>query len=454
MRALKISTSWVRGVVGDALTPELIVRFACAFGTWAEGGPLVIARDTRVSSPMLRAAVVAGLMSTGCDVMDLGVCPTPLLSFAVRDLGCAGGISITGSHNDEDWNALKFAGPDGVLLNAAKGEELLDIYHESAFAAASSGRLFLVDESSPSRDRYLEFLLACLDGAMIRARNFTVAADFCNGACAGMASRFLRKLNCTIVPLNAEPSSRFAHSPAPAPANMGDLARAVVETKADLGAAINIDGDRVAFVLADGGPLSEEQTLPLAALNRLARRPGLTVTNLSTSRMIDTLARHFGQSVLRAPVGESHVMDRALGHDAVLAGEGSGGVAALPASMTFDSLLTLGMVLETMAGDGAALAELAGRLPRYEMRKGKYPCRPDQAYRALESFRSYFDVLAPDYSDGVRVEWHDAWLHVRFSNTEPLLRVIVEAEEGPRADALFAEAAAFVQRAIREEGGV
>jgi len=439
---LKIGTSWVRGVVGEALTPELIVNFACAFGTWAGGGPVVIGRDPRRSSQMLRSAVVSGLLSPGCEVIDLGVAPTPLISFAVRELGAAGGLSITGSHNDARWNALKFIGPDGTLLNAVKSEELLDIYHAAAFSSAPRDRIRPVAPAPGVIDRYLEHLLASLHTEPIRARRFRVAVDFANGSCAEVAVRFLGELGCVLLPLNAEPRSQFAHPPAPTPANMGQLVRFLAERKADLGAAVNIDGDRVAFVTADGVPLSEECTLPLAAWNRLARRPGPIVTNLSTSRRIDQVAASHGQTVIRTTVGEGHVVDRGLEEGAVLAGEGSGGVGPLPTTMTFDALLTLGMVLESMATTGLSPGEVAARLPRLVMRKGEVSCPPDQVYRLIETYRGAFAAEAPDVTDGVRVEWDDAWLHVRASNTEPLLRVIVEAETEARADALFSDAMA------------
>src|SRR5512143_2097954 len=175
LRELKIGASGVRGVVGDALTPELIVNFACAFGTWCGGGGVVIGRDTRRSSPALRAAVISGLLSTGCEVIDLGICPSPLVSFAVRELAAAGGICITGSHNDARWNALKFVGPDGVLLNAVKSEELLDIYHAASFLTASWSELRAVVEAPDVVDRYEEQILASLDAEAIRGRKFKVA---------------------------------------------------------------------------------------------------------------------------------------------------------------------------------------------------------------------------------------------------------------------------------------
>jgi phosphoglucosamine mutase len=453
MRELKISTSWVRGVVGDALTPELVVHFAAAFGTWADGEPVVIGRDTRRSSTMLRAAVCAGLMSPGCEVIDLGVCPTPLVSFAVRELGCAGGISITGSHNDSEWNALKFVGPDGALLNALRGEELLDIYHASAFTAAPQDRLVPIAEAPQIQDRYLEHLLASLNADQIRQRKFTVAMDFCNGACADLAEKLLQELNCRLLPIHAQPREVFAHPPAPTPANMSILISEVRRTRVDLGAAVNIDGDRIAFVTGEGFPLSEEYTLPLAALGRLARRPGPVVTNLSTSRMVESVARDHGQKVIRTFVGESFVMDRGFAEGAVLAGEGSGGVGALPATTTFDALQTLGMILETLARTDSSLTSLAGKLPHLAMRKGEVPCEPDQAHRALETLRIAYQNRSPDCTDGVRVEWEDAWMHARVSNTEPLLRVIVEAEGEERADCLFEEAMIFARRAPTKEKG-
>jgi len=439
MQELKIGTSWVRGVVGEALTPELIVNFACAFGTWTDGEPVVIGRDTRRSSSMLRAAVLSGLLSPGCEVIDLGICPTPLVSFAVRELGASGGISITGSHNDARWNALKFIGADGMLLNAVKAEELLDIYHAAAFRTAHRDRLKPTAGAPGIVDRWLEHILAALDTEAIRSRRFRVALDLVNGSCGPAARALLAALGCTLIPIHDAPTGRFAHPPAPTAANMRDLAAAVPKAEAHLGAAINVDGDRVAFVTAKGKALSEECTLPLTAWGRLARRPGPVVTNLSTSAMVDELARSRGQKVIRAPVGESFVMERGVEEEAVLAGEGSGGVGPLPVTVTFDGLLTLAMVLEAMAIEDATLEGLAARLPKLHMRKGELACPPDRIYKVLETFRTGAGGRI-DSSDGVRIDRDDGWVHVRASNTEPLLRVIVESPEERSAEALYEDA--------------
>jgi len=446
VRELKIGASGVRGVVGDALTPELIVNFACAFGTWCGAGPVVIGRDTRRSSTGFRAAVVSGLLSTGCEVIDLGVSSSPLVSFAIRELGASGGIAITGSHNDASWNALKFFGPDGALLNAAKNEELLDIYHGAAYERATWDRLKPVASAPGAGERYLEHLASVLDIDAIRERGFRVAVDFTNGACADLGTRFLGSLGCTLLPVNAEPTGEFAHPPAPTAANMRQIASLARVFGADLGAALNVDGDRVGFVTADGVPLSEEYSLPLAAAPRLRKRPGPVVTSYSTSAMVDALARAHGQRVVRGPVGESQVVDLGLAEGAVLSGEGSGGVAVLPLNMVYDGLLVLGLVLEEMATSGKSLAELADGFPHLFIRKRELRCPPNLVYKVLDRFRRHHAGDAPDCTDGVRLDWPDSWLHVRASATEPLLRIIAEAPDAGRAEALVDEALVFARR--------
>ena len=454
MRQLKIGTASVRGVVGEALTPELIAGFACAFGTWCDGRAVVIGRDTRGSSAMLRAAATAGLAATGCEVIDLGLCGTPLVSFAVRELGADGGLSITGSHNDAEWNALKFVGPDGALLDPVKSEELLDIYHASHFRLVPWERLRPAGAAVELEDRYLSHLLCALDGEAIRRRGFKVAVDLCNGPLGPLARRFLDALGCGYFPINEEPSGLFSHQPAPSADSLGALAAHTRSCGADLGAGLNVDGDRLGLTTAASVALSEEVGLPLAAMARLRRRPGPVVTNLSTSSMVEGVARAAGQPVLRSPVGESHVIDQGLAENAVLAGEGNGGVAVLPTSMTFDALLTLGLVLEEMAVTAASLSELTDRLPRLSLYKQELPCPPNVVYRIVESFRARHAEAGADCSDGVRVAFPDGWLHVRASNTEPLLRLIAEATSAERARVLIDEAVAHARQALgRTRGG-
>ncbi len=442
MRELKIGTAWVRGVVGEALTPELVIGFAQAFGAWVEGGPVILGRDTRRSSPMVRSAALSGLLASGCAVEDLGECPTPLLAFAVRERGAAGGLAVTGSHNDAAWNALKFYGPDGTLLNAVRSEEWLDLYHAALFRAApgGEGRLYAAPEGLV--DRYAEHLAALVDAERVRARGFRVAVDFRHGPLADVADRFLRRLGVALVPVRASPA------PGPVPGDETAVETAVRTEAADLGAVLTMDGGRLALVTERGDRLSEEDTLPLLAAQRLAARPGPVVTNRSTSIRVDAVARAHGQRVLRTAVGESPIMDRAWAEGAALAGEGSGGAAALPGVTTFDGLHALSLALDLLARDAVPLSERVGALPRTRMRKDQVRCPPARAYRAMAEVRASLSGEWEETGDGVRAAWDDAsWVHVRVSNTEPVVRVIAEAFDAERADRLFEECLARVRAA-------
>ncbi|MFH1964886.1 MAG: hypothetical protein ABIJ42_05025 [Acidobacteriota bacterium] len=446
----KIGTSWVRGIVGEGLTSELAVRFGCAFGSWADGDTVVLGMDSRNSSPMLKSAVISGLMYSGCRIMDLDLCPTPLISFAVRELGASGGISISGSHNDSRWNALKFIGPDGVLLGTDKSEELLDIFHASDFSPDPE-RLFN-QEIIPVdlTEEYLAHLTSFVDAEKIKKESFTVAVDFRFGTCCKITEKLMEKLGCRLVKLNPEALLPAKYAPAPGSVNMSDLSCAVLESKADIGAAINVDGDRLSFVTESGRILSEEMTLPLVAINRLGRRSGPIVTNYSTSSVIDWLAEKHETNLIRTQVGEAHVMNRGLEEGAILAGEGSGGVAALPVTMTYDGLLSLEMVLETMATTGRTTEDFTREFPRFFMKKEEIFCHPSNAYRTLELFRLSQENIDPECGDGVRLTVPDGWVHVRVSDTESLIRVIAETGSEKTVSDLFERTVRQIRSALTE----
>ncbi|MEJ2077421.1 MAG: hypothetical protein P8020_05285 [Acidobacteriota bacterium] len=451
MRELKIGTGWVRGVVGDALNPELVIGFSRAFGTWAEGGPVVIGRDTRRSSVMFQQAVTAGLLNSNCQVIDLGETSTPLISFAVRELGASGGVSVTGSHNDSSWNALKFLGPEGSLLNPIKSEEFLDLFHASSFQTFGPHPPPPQPAAPGIADAYLDHLCSALAEEEIRTRGFRIALDFRFGAVAPLADQFLKRLGVQTVTLNVSPAIDWHLQLEPTPDSMGELATLVSNGRFDFGAALNIDGDRLVLVAEDGTCVSEEYTLPLVARSRLLRRPGPVVTTLSTSKRIDPVAAEFDQKVVRTAVGESFVMDRGVELEAVVAGEGSGGVAALPASMTFDALLSLGLILEFLASERDRLSDAVQTIPRTEMLKGRVRCSAPAAYRALEKCRQVYAEGISSLDDGIRVDWDDAWLHLRVSNTEPLLRIIAESDDARRTQKIFDGCLGVIRHSLAEE---
>ncbi len=457
MRELKIGTSSVRGVVGQAFHPRLIVDFACAFGTWAGGQPVVVGRDTRRSSPMVRSAVLSGLMATGCRILDLGVASTPLVSYAVRELGAAGGISVTGGHNDAEWNALKFIGPDGCLLNAARSEELFDIYHAGGFRLEGGVGRVVDLAGAPVLDGYLNLLLSAVDGEAVWGSGLRVAVDFCGGSLAPAARALFGRLGCELVSIHEAAGEVFPHPPEPKPEHLCELGRVVREAGCHLGAALNVDGDRLALAEPSGRVLSEELTLPLAVLARFQQRAGPVVINCSTAGSVESLVSQWGQPVFRAPVGESFVMDRAMEEGAVVAGEGSGGVAPLPWAATFDALLTLALILDLLAAARVPLDEIVRTIPLRPMRKAAWRCPPALAYRVVESFPRAFPDARVEPLDGVRLMWNEGWIHARVSRTEPVVRVIVEAADDEQAERLFTQARAVVETVLAgtgEDGGV
>ena len=331
MKPLKIGITGVRGIVGETLTPELIVQFAQAFGTYLDGGRILVCRDTRPSGPMARAAVLSGLLAAGCEAVDLGICPTPTMQLAVKEFGAQGGLSITAGHNPAHWNALKFVRGDGLYLNTMQAEELLDVFHQGEFAKAKWDEMQTRIETRDALDVHLAVLQRAFDVAAIRARRFTVAVDYCNGACVPLSSRWLENLGCTVLAINDDVSAPFPHNPEPKRETLAQLRAVVKAGHADIGFAHDADGERLGLVTETGEALSEELTLALAAEIQLQRTPGVVVTNVSTTRTIDTIAARHAATVVRTPVGASYIAEAILEHQAVIGGEGNGAVA-VPAS--------------------------------------------------------------------------------------------------------------------------
>ncbi len=280
-----------------------------------------------------------------------------------------------------------------------------------------------------------------------------MAVDFRFGTCGRLTEMLMERLGCALVSMNREPVMPAAYAPAPGSVNMEGLSRLVKEAKADIGAAVNVDGDRVSFVTEKGRVLSEEMTLPLVAINRLGRRSGPIVTNYSTSSVIDWLTAKHGTNLIRTQVGEAHVLNRGLEDGAILAGEGSGGVAALPVTMTYDGLLSLAMLLETMAVSGRTTEDFTSEFPRYFMKKEEIACQPSNAYRTLELFRLSQKEIDPGCSDGVRLTVPDGWIHVRVSDTESLIRVIAETSSEKTVSALFEKTIKQIRTMLEENFG-
>ncbi|HLL15888.1 MAG TPA: phosphoglucosamine mutase [Pyrinomonadaceae bacterium] len=439
MNSLKIGISGVRGVVGETFTPELAVAFAQAFGTYLDSGRLLVCRDTRTSGPMVQAAVISGLLACGCEVVNLDVCPTPSLQLAVRRLQAEGGISITAGHNPEPWNALKFVRPDGLYLNAAQADELLDIFHQAEFAKATWESIRSKVERQDAIAHHLEILSRAFDVEAVRARRLKVAVDCCNSSCSLLSPRWLGALGCDVLAVNDDPAAPFPHAPEPGRQTMAQLRAVVLAGRADVGFAHDADGERLGIVTETGEMLSEEATLAIAAEIVLRRQAGTVVTNISTSAAVERVGARHGATVVRTPVGQAFVSEAMIEMGGVLGGEGSGGVIVPRVQWTHDSAAAVGLILEHMALTGEPVSELAATLPRFHMLKHNMPVEPDRIHSLMQRMHDELEREKLDYeqTDGIKVSWPDGWAHVRVSNTESMIRIIAEAETATRARELL-----------------
>lgn len=439
MKPLKIGITGVRGIVGETFTPELAVEFAQAFGSYLDGGRILICRDTRPSGPMIRSAVVAGLLATGCEVVDLGVCPTPSMQMAVKWLEADGGIAITAGHNPWQWNALKFVRGDGLYLNSNQAEELLDIFHQGEFAKATWDTIKQSVQYANPIGEHIRALQQSFAVDEIKVRRLTVAVDCCNGACSLLSPLWLETLGCQVLAVNNDPTAPFPHPPEPKPETMAQLCAVVKAGRADIGFAHDADGERLGIVTDLGEALSEEMTLTLATEIRLRKKTGTVVTNVSTTSAIECIAARHGGSVVRTPVGQAYISEGLIEHNGVLGGEGSGGITVPDVHLTHDSAAAIGLILEHLAQTGERVSELVQQVPRLATLKHNIAVEPHRLYSVLQEFRAEVERedLAFDSTDGLKVTLPAGWIHVRASNTESMIRIIVEAKEKTEAHQLL-----------------
>ena len=443
---LMISVSGMRGHVGTDLTPELVARHAAALGAWAReaGKPLVVlGRDARTSGPMFTHAAIAGLMSVGVDVLDLGIVPTPTVQMSVEEHRAGAGLILTASHNPIEWNALKFVGPDGIFLDAEAGATVRALAEQGPPRSGWDG-LGVVREDPEAIAKHFAKVLALpmIDAPAIRARRLHVALDCVRGAGGLAIPPLLEMLGCRVSGINLEADGLFPRPPEPVPENLGELGDLVRRTGADIGMAVDPDVDRLALVDETGTPIGEDYTLAFAVRTVLAQHVGATptvVVNLSTSLVVEDAARDFGARFVRAPVGEANVARTMRDEGAVVGGEGNGGVMLPALHIGRDAPLGVALILQALARSGHSVSELVQQQPRYAIVKAKGP-RGAELRPLYDALRARFTDAAADERDGLRLAWRDRWLHVRPSGTEPIVRYIAEAPTVAEADALIAAA--------------
>ncbi|HXL87155.1 MAG TPA: phosphoglucosamine mutase [Gemmatimonadaceae bacterium] len=441
---LMVSVSGVRGRVGEALTPEIMAKFAAGFGAWAlarNGGKatIVVGRDSRVSGPMFQPVVHAALQSVGCNVLDIGMVPTPTVQLAVEHHHAAGGLAITASHNPIEWNALKFIGPSGLFLDGAEAGDMRKVV-DGHIPRATWDRLGTVSADKDAAREHIEKILALpfLDVAGIRKRGFRVGLDCVRGAGGVFMPVLLELLGCKLATINMEPDGRFPHPPEPIAENLVELQKLVQDSHCDIGMAVDPDVDRLALVSDEGVAIGEDYTLALAAKVVLRHRKGPIVTNLSTSRIVDDIAAEAGTTVIRTPVGEVNVATRMRAEKAPIGGEGNGGVILSELHLGRDAPVGAALILQLLLEEGEKrpLSKIVASYPRYVIVKDKLD-RPNAALDTVyEALKRAFPDADADSQDGLRLTWPDRWVHIRPSGTEPIVRVIAEAPSAAEAEKL------------------
>lgn len=438
---LRISHVGLRGVVGQGLEASHVLDFASAFGTFLQApGPVVLGRDPRASGIMLREAVVAALLATGRDVVDLGIVSTPVIQHAIRSMDAAGGISIGASHNAVEWNALKFFAARGTYLSTAEASELLDIYNLRKFDFKEYRQLGTLRCDGTAIDRYLDELSSAFD--LPALAQYKVVVDCCNGTSSLILRRMRDRFGLNLILINEQMEGvSFAHEPAINARMVGlQLAPLVRPLAADAGFLFDIDSDRVAIATEHGDAMSEELVLPLLADYLLPRGPGkLVITNLSTTALLEEVAARHEGKVLRVPVGRQATMDALATYrpeQIAIAGEGTGAVMMPRFRFVYDGIASMLAVLSLRHERGRPLSEIVSSYPRYSILKGEVPLVAHRLpHLMMELQRLYADGIT-DVRDGLRIAWPDRWFHVRVSQTEPIVRVICE-QRGDPPTALF-----------------
>ena len=437
--ALMVSVSGIRGIYGTDLTPQNLTRFAAAYGTWLEGGTVVLGRDTRVTGQICEDLVTATLQSVGCDVVKVGVVPTPTVAMAVLKHNAAGGIIISASHNPEEWNALKLLNEKSEFLDAEQGKNVIDISEKGDFNYQKFDAIGSVTEDNQALKHHIDKILTLpyINADTIASAGFSVAIDPVNGTGGIALPPLLTRLGVQeIHKINDEPTGLFAHVAEPLPEHLDDIGTLVKQHDCDLGIVTDPDSDRLALVTDKGNPFGEEYTQAAAFDFVLSKNPGPCATNLSSSRVAEDVAKKYDQTCHRSAVGEINVVKKMQQVSAVIGGEGNGGVINPDLHYGRDALVGTAMILQLLAERDISASGYRNSLPDYFMRKDKLLLDDIDGDAILAKAQKQFADQNPDTTDGIKIDFEDGWVHLRKSNTEPIIRVYSEGISPARAKKL------------------
>ncbi|MCA9264501.1 MAG: phosphoglucosamine mutase [Planctomycetales bacterium] len=444
MSQLIISVSGLRGVIGNGLTPNVAIDYTAAFATAAGPGPIVVTRDGRATGSMIMDAVCAALSAMGRDVIHGGIAATPTTGILVRESQAAGGVQISASHNPPEYNGLKLFGPDGRVLSAEKGEKILATFQAGDFAWVTHDQLGEIRDYPDPEAAHLAAVLAIVDPDRIAAHAYPVLLDSNHGAGSILGLMLLEQLGCDTTILGEVPNGQFAHPPEPTAENLAEVRKHVVDSQSAVGFCQDPDADRLALIDETGRYVGEEFTVAVCLNHVLRQRQGPVVTNCSTSRMSEDLATRCEVPFHRSKVGEANVTDMMIAQGAVFGGEGNGGPIDPRVGYVRDSFVGIALVLDAMAATGKPLSQLVDELPQYAIHKSKVEIDQTKLAELLAAVESHFADAAPSHMDGLRLDWPGRWMLIRASNTEPIVRIIAEAESESAASSLCDEAAAII----------
>ncbi len=444
-------TNGIRGVVGDTLTADLALDVGRAIGTAFGGGDVALARDTRTSGPMLRSAVASGLLATGCNVVDIGVAPTPCLQWFVAHRGRdAGGVVVTASHNPPEYNGIKVIDKAGLEIPREREETIERIHAERSFAAAPWDRCGHVREDGAALAAYVDAVVAQVDGEAIERRKFSVVLDPGNGAGCATSPRVLAALGCRVVTLNGHPDGAFpGRPPEPTRDHLADLLRVVPETRADLGVAHDGDADRTIFVDHLGRFVDGDRSLALLARDAVRPRGGIVVTPVSSSSCVEEVVAAAGGSVHYTRIGAPIVARTMSELGATFGGEENGGAIFPAHQFARDGAMAMAKMLDLLAREGRPLSAMVDDLPRYALHKTSVPVPTGQQARIVEALLRSLSGRDVSTIDGVKLQEADGWVLMRPSGTEAIFRVFAEARTPDRARALAEMGARLVREAAR-----
>jgi phosphomannomutase len=428
-----VSISGIRGILGESLTPENIVKYITAFAKYVSRKRIVIGRDGRLHGDLIEKIVESTLLMSGCEVINLGMVPTPTISLAVETLKANGGISITASHNPQEWNGMKFINSSGIFLNADENNKFLNFVNDEKGNGTDWDKVNTLQYYPGFEDYHIKRVLKIksLSVKKIKKRKFKIVLDCVNSSGSFIVPKLLAKLGCKVIKIDCDGSGIFTRKPEPLPENLKKTCKAVKKNNADIGIVVDPDADRLVFITEEGKPFGEENTITAFLkhiLKSTSQKKRIAAVNLSTSRSVDDIVKALGGKLYKSPVGEINVIGKMKEHNAVAGGEGSGGVILPELHFGRDSLVGIAVILSEFAEFKGKVSEYKKQLPEYHITKAKISLEninPDSIFNFLrEKYKEY----PQNNDDGLRIDFKDSWTNFRKSNTEPIMRIITEAK--------------------------